>query len=91
MGIHMIDKCKVGRRSLLKVEDFQGFQSEEAALGPDLVDQHRQLHHNISFRNISKHYHSLKACSRLFQGKQVEDSNRFNLLRDVIEDGRLCL
>ncbi len=91
MGTHMTGRCKVGRRSLLKLEDFQGFQSEEEALGPDLVDQPRQLHHSISFRNISKRYRSLKACSLLFQGRQVEDSNQFSLLRDVIEDGRLCL
>nr|MDH3176967.1 hypothetical protein [Bacillus pumilus] len=42
MGTHMIGRCKVGRRSLLKVEDFQGFQSEEEALGRDLVDQPRR-------------------------------------------------
>lgn len=91
MGTHMIGRCKDGHRSLfLKLEDFQGFQSEEEALDPDQADQLRQLRHSISFRSISKHYHSLKACSHLFQGKQVEASNLFNLQRDVIEDGRLC-
>lgn len=91
MGTHMTGRCKDGHHSLfLKLEDFQGFQSEEEALDPDQADQLRQLRRSISFRSISKHYHSLKACSHLFQGKQVEASNLFNLQRDVIEDGRLC-